>query len=522
MGCFLAVSADSSDIMAPVNKLGKISLAFAFVLIVVVSLAIIFIVQSIVTPLTGIIEKISAGDLSANVDFLPGNDDLGISIRKMISNIKGIITDINGLTNASLEGKLDIRGDADKFGGEYAKIIHGVNATLDAVVAPLKTTANFVDRISKGDIPEPIEEEDKGDFNEIRLNLNTMIKNLIRFAVDVQKAAGQVASGSEQLSSNADQISQGSSQQSAGVEQISSSMEQMSAMVCQNAENAKQTALIAGKAAQDAHEGSRSVNETVRAMKTISEKILIIEEISSQTNMLSLNAAIEAARAGEHGQGFAVVAAEVRDLAKNTRSAAQDINALSMTSLDIAEKTGLLLEEMVAGIQKTADLVQDISASGTEQATGIEEVNKAMQQLDMIIQQNAASTEEMAASSQEFSSQAERLRETASFFEISEEMRKRLREDSDQAAMKGQKLFIDLEAMPESERRMFMKYMRPVSETDGDKTETSGADANVISEDTVKNKAGQEEKTTAYITGKNQSEGLIDIQDFDDSEFEAF
>jgi len=218
-----------------------------------------------------------------------------------------------------------------------------------------------------------------------------------------------------------------------------------------------------------------------------------------------------------------VVAAEIRDLAKNTRIAAQDINSLSMANLGIAEKTGLLLEEMVAGIQKTADLVQDISSSGAEQATGIEEVNKAMQQLDMIIQQNAASTEEMAASSQEFSSQAERLRETASFFEISEEMREQLREGVDQTVTEVQKMFTDIvEAMPESAREMFIKHIRPVSETDEKKADPSEPDAREIVEDTEKKKIGKEEKTAAYIAGKKQSGGSIDMQDFDDSEFEAY
>jgi len=370
----------------------------------------------------------------------------------------------------------------------------------------IRQLIQYIDRISKGDIPDIIKEEYKGEFNDIRINLNTMIQNLARFAVDVQESAEQVATGSDQLSSSAEQISHGTSEQSAGVEQISSSMEQMSAMVNQNAENAKQTAHIAEKAAQDAREGSKAVNDTLHAMKTISEKILIIEGIAGQTNMLSLNAAIEAARAGEHGKGFAVVAAEVRDLAKSTRNAAKDINFLSVSNIEIAEKTGGLLKAMVAGIQKTAELVQEISASGTEQASGIGEVNNAMQQLDHIIQQNAASTEEMASSSREFSSQAERLLEVSSFFKISEEIRKQLQQGTEQTITKGQKLFIDLEAMSESDKKMFMKYMKPVPETEEEKIEPSGKD----------------EKTNASTTGKKKRGPLIEMQNPDDSEFEVY
>jgi len=235
----------------------------------------------------------------------------------------------------------------------------------------------------------------------------------------------------------------------------------MSSMVNVNAENAQQTAVIAGKAAQDAQEGSRAVNETVTAMKSISEKILVIEEIAGQTNMLSLNAAIEAARAQEHGKGFAVVSAEVRELAKSTKKAAKDINQLSVSNIEIAEKTGTVLIEMVSGIQKTAELIRDISASGTEQAGGISEVNKAILQLDQIIQQNAALTEEMAVTSRKFSAQAETLLETASFFRIPESVNKYMKENTETGDDGSQKILIDLENMSESERMILMKYIRP-------------------------------------------------------------
>ncbi|QTA82282.1 Methyl-accepting chemotaxis protein, double Cache and HAMP domains-containing [Desulfonema limicola] len=370
-------------------------------------------------------EKIARGDMSAAITILSEKDIMGISLSKMIETIKGIVKSINALTDEILEGRLDVRGDTENFGGEYARIIRGVNNTLDAVVNPLNVTAGYVDQIAKGIIPEKIIQEYKGDFNKIRNNLNEMIENLGRFAVDVQDSAQQVALGSEQLSSGAQQVSQGTSQQAAGIEEISSSMEQMSSMVTQNAENAQQTAAIAGKAAQDACESSRAVEDTVQAMKSISEKIRIIEDIARQTNMLALNAAIEAARAGEHGKGFAVVAAEVRKLAEKSQNAAKAINSLSVTNLDIAEKTGSLLTGMVSGIQKTAELIQEISASGTEQAQGISQVNKAIQQLDQIIQENASSSEEMASSSREFSSQAERLRETALFFKVNEAYKKK-------------------------------------------------------------------------------------------------
>lgn len=198
-------------------------------------------------------------------------------------------------------------------------------------------------------------------------------------------------------------------------------MEEMNSSVVQNADNAKQTTVIAEKAAKDAHEGGKAVTETVQAMKSIADKIDIIEEIARQTNMLALNAAIEAARAGAHGKGFAVVASEVRKLAERSQTAAKEISGLSTNSVEIAEKAGKLIEDIVPGIQKTAELVHEISAFSNEQTNGIEQVTKAVQQLEKVIQQNAGATEEMASTSKELSDQAENLQEAAAFFKMDEQ-----------------------------------------------------------------------------------------------------
>jgi len=361
-------------------------------------------------------EKIAEGNLEVQVNILSEKDMLGKSLFKMVGAVKEITEVISHLTDAARGGNLEVRGDTAKFRGEYAGIIKGVNDTLDAFAAPMKIAAGYVANIAEGDIPEKITEEYQGDFNEIKNNLNMMIQNLTNFADNVQKSSEQVATGSGQLTMGTEQISQRTSQQAASIEEISASMEEMDGMISQNADNIRQTATIAMKAANDANEGKKAVSETVVAMRSISERIRIVEEIARQTNMLALNAAIEAARAGEHGKGFAVVAAEVRKLAERSQKAAKEINELSVSSVDISEKAGRHLEEIVSEIQKTAELVQEISSSGTEQSNGITQVNKAIQQLDQIIQQNAASTEEMAANARDFSAQAEQLLNIASFF----------------------------------------------------------------------------------------------------------
>jgi methyl-accepting chemotaxis protein len=245
-----------------------------------------------------------------------------------------------------------------------------------------------------------------------------LMRSIARPVADLSAAGGNVAAGSQQLSASSEEMSQGATEQAAAAEEASSAMEEMSANIRQNADNATQTERLALQSATDAKEGGKAVQDTVAAMKEISGKISIIEEIARQTNLLALNAAIEAARAGEHGKGFAVVASEVRKLAERSQFAAADIGKLSASSVQVAERAGDMLSRMVPDIQKTAELVQEISAACREQDQGAEQINKAIQQLDQVIQQNAMASEEMASTSEELSAQAEQLQGIVTFFSI--------------------------------------------------------------------------------------------------------
>jgi methyl-accepting chemotaxis protein len=199
----------------------------------------------------------------------------------------------------------------------------------------------------------------------------------------------------------------------------------MSSSINQTSDNAKVTESIANKASREAADGGETVRHTVTAMRQIADKISIIDDIAYQTNLLALNAAIEAARAGEQGKGFAVVAAEVRKLAERSQIAAQDIGEVASSSVKLAERAGELLEEMVRSSSKTADLVQEISAAASEQATGVNQVNSAVQQINTATQQNSSSSEELASTAEELSGQAENLQELISFFRIDESSTRR-------------------------------------------------------------------------------------------------
>jgi methyl-accepting chemotaxis protein len=237
----------------------------------------------------------------------------------------------------------------------------------------------------------------------------------------VKQTTNQVTSGTQAMSSSSEEMSQGAAEQAAAAEEASSSIEQMTANIRQNADNALETEKIANQAASDAKDGGEAVDKTVSAMKDIAGKIMIIEEIARQTNLLALNAAIEAARAGEHGKGFAVVAAEVRKLAERSQVAAGEINELSSNSVEVAEQAGQLLGVIVPNIQKTAELVQEISVASKEQDAGAEQIMKSIQQLDNVIQQNAASSEEMSSTAEELSAQAFQLEQMVAFFNLAEE-----------------------------------------------------------------------------------------------------
>ena len=287
------------------------------------------------------------------------------------------------------------------------------------ITKPIQEVVEVVETISAGDLTKSINADRRDEIGRLLGAMAKMTGKLNEMIGEVRMGAGSVSTAAAQVASSASIVSQGTSEQAAAVEQVTSSMEEMSASITQNAENSRKMEQTARKGAQDAGQSGQAVQESVSAMKLIAEKIAVIEEIAYQTNMLALNAAIEAARAGEHGRGFAVVAGEVRNLAERCRTAAQEIGGLATANVQIAERSGGLLAELVPAIQKTADLVQEVAATSREQAAGVSQINGAISQVGIVTQRNAAGAEELSSTAEELASQAEALQDMISFFRVS-------------------------------------------------------------------------------------------------------
>jgi methyl-accepting chemotaxis protein len=296
-----------------------------------------------------------------------------------------------------------------------------------SLTRPIKKSVEFAKKVAKGDLTAIVDIDQEDEVGELATALTNMSVKLKQIISNILSGSNNIASASEQISSGSQQLSQGASEQASSTEEVSSSMEQMVANIQQNTDNARETEKISISAADGIKKVSAASQKSVTSIREIAEKISIVNDIAFQTNILALNAAVEAARAGEHGKGFAVVAAEVRKLAERSKIAADEIDILSNSSVKVTEEAGELMLTIIPDIEKTAKLVQEITAASLEQNSGADQINNAIQQLNQVTQQNAASSEEMATSSEELSAQADQLKDTVSYFTIDEGNQSRLK-----------------------------------------------------------------------------------------------
>ncbi len=289
------------------------------------------------------------------------------------------------------------------------------------IIQPIERVVAHVTTVSRGDLSTSVPVDlvqRKDEVGDLGRGIKVLSDELRTIVAAILSAAHEVSSGAQQMSDTAQDLSDGASAQASNIEEVSASVEQMTGTVSQNMDNSVATEKIATESAREAEKGGEAVKKSVLAINQIADKIRIIDEIARQTNLLALNAAIEAARAGEAGKGFAVVASEVRKLAERSQQASAEIGTLSGETVDNVSEAGAIIETLVPGIKKTAELVQEITAASREQTSGVEQVNGAIVQLDGVIQRNASASEQMAGMAEELSAQADRLSQSMTFFTI--------------------------------------------------------------------------------------------------------
>jgi methyl-accepting chemotaxis protein len=425
------------------------------------------------------IERIAQGNLPPQItDNYNGDfNEIKNNLNTCIESISILVDEIGMAISASIEGKLDQRANADRGKGVYHKILSGVNATMDALIAPvneailvvdemaqgrlhIKMTGNYkgdnaklkdalnstlatladvigevsekLDEVSDGNLATSLDRDYPGDFSSISSAIKRIIESLSDVMGDINHAAEEVAGGSQQVSDSSQALAQGASEQASSIEQLTAAVTEIAAQTRQNAANANHANELALNARDNATQGNEQMKEMLDAMQGINESsaniskiIKVIDEIAFQTNILALNAAVEAARAGQHGKGFAVVAEEVRNLAARSASAAKETTDLIEGSIrkvqsgtKIANDTAQALNKIVDGVSKAAELVGDITVASNEQATGIAQVDQGISQVAQVVQANSATAQQSAAASEELSQQAKLLKRNVAAFKL--------------------------------------------------------------------------------------------------------
>ncbi len=463
------------------NMLGLVRLGligFVFVFMALFSL----LMRRALSPVGKIVQfsmDVQNGNLDTDIKLKSRDElmDLYNAVNGIRNTIRTLVSDSILLTEAAVKGNLEERADAEQHKGEYKRLVEGINGTLDAIVEPvveiidmlqqlqrgnlgmriekdyqgefalirdsfnetmdalnryIGDVATVLKAVSEGDLSQEITSDFHGDFITLKDSINNIIASLNTTLASINIAADQVASGTRQVSSGSQSISQGATEQASAIEELTATITEIASQTKENAKSASRANELSIAAKEEAAKGTGHMQDLQRAMEEINEAsvsikkiIKVIDEIAFQTNILALNAAVEAARAGQHGRGFAVVAEEVRNLAGRSAQAAKETTELIQGSIKkaeagtkIADNTAASLANIVTGVDKTVELVGQIAVASNEQATGIAQVNRGVDQLSDVVQTNSATAEEAAAASEELSGQAELLKSMVAQFHL--------------------------------------------------------------------------------------------------------
>ncbi len=379
-------------------------------------------------------DEISSGDLDADIYVASEADMLGNAMLKITGSLKAMESEVSTMIAETQEGHLDYRGDASKFEGAYARIIAGIDHTLDAVIEPINEAAAVLEQVAARDLTCRVQGNYKGDHAKIKRALNETVERLQGSLTRVNEASAQVSAAAKEINASSESLASCATEQASSLQEVSASLQELSAQTRQNSLNSKKAQQISAETLDSTEKGNKEIERLSQAISTITAssnetaKIVDdIDQIAFQTNLLALNAAVEAARAGEAGKGFAVVAEEVRNLAIRCADAAKQTSVKIQESVTNttagANATDAVIEvftKISKGSHGVTELLADIAEASSEQSLGIEQVNSAMQQLDNATQLNAANAEESSSAAQELKSLTTALQQMLDEFKLQE------------------------------------------------------------------------------------------------------